>query len=215
MTPEEKREYDRKRYSEKKEEIQKQKKLYREKNKDKWDAYFKEHNKQYQQNNKQKLNDKAKEYYQNNKDKAKEYYQNNKETIKDKVKVYQKVYQKERKANDPLYKLTRNIRTSISQLIKKNGFKKLSKTELILGCSFQDFKEHLESQFEDWMSWDNYGNCNGISNKPNMSWDIDHYIPTSSATTESELLKLNHYTNLKPMCSYINRYIKKANNPTK
>jgi hypothetical protein len=55
------------------------------------------------------------------------------------------------------------------------------------------------------MNWDNYGLYNGESN---YGWDIDHIIPSSSAITEEELIKLNHFTNLQPLCSYINRKIK-------
>jgi len=45
---------------------------------------------------------------------------------------------------------------------------------------------------------------------PNFGWDIDHITPVSSAKTEEDIIKLNHFTNLKPLCSYINRDIKKA-----
>ena len=41
--------------------------------------------------------------------------------------------------------------------------------------------------------------------------DVDHIIPLASTTNEDELLKLNHYTNLQPLCSYHNRFIKKDN----
>lgn len=58
------------------------------------------------------------------------------------------------------------------------------------------------------MTWDNHGKYNG---ELNYGWDIDHIIPTSSANTEEELIKLNHYTNLQPLCSYVNRYVKKNN----
>jgi hypothetical protein len=60
--------------------------------------------------------------------------------------------------------------------------------------------------FEDWMTWDNYGKYNGSEK---FGWDVDHIIPKSSATTEEELLKLNHFSNLQPLCSYINRDVKK------
>jgi hypothetical protein len=103
------------------------------------------------------------------------------------------------------------MRTQISQSLRKSGFKKLTHTEQILGNSFDDFKQHIESLWEPWMNWDNYGNWNGIPTETNTAWDIDHKIPTSSAKTELELLKLNHYTNLQPMCSYHNRYIKRDN----
>jgi len=55
------------------------------------------------------------------------------------------------------------------------------------------------------MTWENKGLYNG---ELSYGWDIDHIIPLSSASTEEELIKLNHYTNLQPLCSYINRYIK-------
>ena len=29
-----------------------------------------------------------------------------------------------------------------------------------------------------------------------------------TAKTEKDIIKLNHYTNLQPLCSYYNRYIK-------
>lgn len=56
------------------------------------------------------------------------------------------------------------------------------------------------------MTWENKGLYNG---ELNHGWDIDHIIPTSSAKTEEEVVKLNHYTNLQPLCSKINRDIKK------
>jgi len=79
---------------------------------------------------------------------------------------------------------------------------------VILCCSYENFILHLESQFQDWMNWNNYGLYNGT---PNYGWDIDHVMPVSSATTEEELLMLNHYTNLQPLCSYINRDVKRHN----
>lgn len=101
-----------------------------------------------------------------------------------------------------MYKLTIYIRVSIQKNFKENGYKKNSKTELILGCSFNEFKSYLESQFEDWMNWDNYGRYE--KGKYNIGWDIDHIIPVSSAKTEEDVIKLNHYTNLQPLiCSWM------------
>ena len=56
------------------------------------------------------------------------------------------------------------------------------------------------------MTWENYGKYNG---ELNYGWDIDHIIPVSSAKNKEEILKINHYTNLQPLCSKINRDIKK------
>ena len=90
--------------------------------------------------------------------------------------------------------------------LKNKGYKKSSKTEQILGLSFLDFKLYIESKFETWMSWNNYGLYNG---ELNYGWDIDHIIPLVSAETEDDIIKLNHYSNLQPLCSKINRDIKK------
>lgn len=56
------------------------------------------------------------------------------------------------------------------------------------------------------MNWNNYGIYNGTQQ---YGWDIDHKIGLKSATTEDEILKLNHFNNLQPLCGYYNRYIKR------
>lgn len=52
----------------------------------------------------------------------------------------------------------------------------------------------------------NYGLYNG---KFNFGWDLDHIIPLSSVNTESELIALCHFSNIQPLCSHVNRDIKK------
>ena len=48
------------------------------------------------------------------------------------------------------------------------------------------------------MNWDNYGS---YKINEQRTWNIDHIIPLSSAKNEDELIKLNHYTNMRPLCS--------------
>jgi hypothetical protein len=78
---------------------------------------------------------------------------------------------------------------------------------LILGCTFEEFKSYLEAKWEPWMNWENYGLYNG---KPNYGWDIDHIKPIKTAITEDDIINLNYYTNLQPLCSFINREIKRG-----
>jgi len=154
-----------------------------------------------------------KQYYQLNKNKESEYRKQYRANPLNKSRLNAKhnLRIKERCQNEPLFKLKRNIRSSINSSIKTKGFKKNTKTEKILGCTFEEFKLHIESQWESWMTWENYGNPKDGVFELNKTWDIDHHIPVSAALTESELYQLNHYTNLKPLCSYTNRWIKGSN----
>jgi hypothetical protein len=127
----------------------------------------------------------------------KEYKENN--------KIASVKYEKERKKTDPVFKLTKDIVKYIrlALLYNKSGIiRENSNLRQILGCTLKEFKTHLESQFEPWMNWDNRGLYNG---QLNHGWDIDHIIPKATAKTKEEVIKLNHYTNLRPRCSYINR----------
>lgn len=168
--------------------------------------YMREYKLKYYQNNKELIKEKNAKYYEKTKEDRKirdaEYYIKNKEKIRERRKKYKLMKIK----TDPLYRLINNIRKLILMSIKLKGYNKNSKTAEILGCSFVEFRIHLESKFESWMSWDNYGKYNGT---PNFGWDIDHIIPMSSGKNEEEIIKLNHYTNLQPLCSLVNRNIKK------
>jgi len=121
-------------------------------------------------------------------------------------------YIKNRKAADPFFKLMisirRNIKNSLTNYFN-NKVAKCKKTENILGCTFQEFKDHIENQFLPWMTWDNYGNCNQNDMVYNCSWDLDHIIPIKWAKTNDELLALNHWSNFQPLCSKVNRWEKK------
>jgi hypothetical protein len=110
---------------------------------------------------------------------------------------------------DPLFKLTEDIRTTIHHSIQRQGFSKNSITRNILGCSFEEFKQYIELKFEPWMNWENRGNPKNGVLEFNKNWDLDHIIPISSAKTEEDVIKLNHYTNFQPLCSKYNREIKR------
>jgi hypothetical protein len=174
-----------------------------------------EYRKQYYQNNKEKIKEKSKLWYKNNLDKVKKTKDNYKpkkrlldKAYREKNKEIRNLKEKIKRENDPLYRLTTNTRRLILKTFTSGNYTKKSKTYEILGCSYDDFKTYLESLFEPWMNWDNYGLYNG---ELNHGWDIDHIIPLSTIITENDVIRLNHYTNLQPLCSYTNRYIKKDN----
>lgn len=101
---------------------------------------------------------------------------------------YMAIYTREKRNKDPLFKLKNDIRSIIGQCLRNNGYTKHSKTYSILGCSFEQFFNHIEQHFVEGMSWDNRN-----------QWHIDHIVPISFGTNETEILLLNHYTNLKPL----------------
>ena len=85
------------------------------------------------------------------------------------------------------------IRSLIKSSFYNKNFNK-PRTLNVIGCSYSEFKVHIESLFKDNMNWDNYG-----------EWHLDHKIPASWAKTEEELYKLNHYSNFQPMWAFDNQ----------
>lgn len=192
-------------------------KEYREKNKE----IIKTKDKIRREKNKEIITARRKKYYKKNLNSIKEYQKNYYENNRNKVISRQKKYQESHKTKrnkrhkvrifqDSLYKFKCNIRSLIHGSLKNKHFKKNTKTEQILGCSLEFFKQYIENQFNEWQNWNNWGifkkNEVAILNK---YWSIDHIIPLSSAKTKEEIIKLNHYTNLCVLDSYINQYLKK------
>lgn len=90
--------------------------------------------------------------------------------------------------DNPVYALDRRVRSLISCSFRRRGFTKRSKTYEILGCSWEEFTLHIERQFLKGMNWEN-----------RSEWHIDHIIPISTATTEDDVIALNHVSNLRPI----------------
>ncbi len=144
----------------------------------------------------------------------KQYREKNSVIIKIKQKEYREKYKK-----NPIFMIKKKMGNIISKALKSHGYKKTSRTHKIIGLSNKELKNHFEIQFskvsnldtdnEIWMTWENRGNPKDGIIEPNKTWDIDHIIPLSSAITEEDIIRLSHYTNLQPLCSYINRYVKR------
>ena len=123
-------------------------------------------------------------FYEKQKITDKNYRQTNKKEIRRKDIIYRK----NRMETDPLYKVTIIARTIIRKSLTKMGYTKNSRTFDILGCSYEDFKNHIENQFLEGMNWENRD-----------KWHIDHIVPLSFCENEEECIKLNNYKNLRPM----------------
>lgn len=194
MTKEEEKEYKKKWYLAHKEEVKLRAKKYKQDN----EEHVKECSRKYRKENSEKI----KEWRKNNAEHVKQWRKKYKQANKEKIAKYER----EKRRTDPLYKLKANIRRTICDSLKQKGYLKDNQTIKIIGCTFDELKKYLESKFEYWMTWENKGLYNG---NPNYGWDIDHIIPLSEAKSKDDVIRLNHYTNLQPLCSYINRDVKK------
>ena len=70
---------------------------------------------------------------------------------------------------------------------RRRGLQKKGKTEEIVGCDFKMFNDYLLNTFKN-----NYG----YEYDGKEEVHVDHIIPLATATTEEEIIKLCHYTNL-------------------
>ena len=131
----------------------------------------------------------------------KNYYYNNIETEIIRQVNYQKnnLAQVNEKRNirhhkkynsDPLYKMKTLIRNRLKKFIKTKKINVNKKIFEIIGCTPDELKKHIESQFKEGMCWENHS-LNG--------WHIDHIIPLNKCETLEDVYKLSHYTNLQPL----------------
>ncbi len=143
-----------------------------------------------------------KKWYNENKDKWNEYIKEYREKNIDKIRETKRNYEKTRKHNDPIYKLINNFRTAIYQVLKENNVQKNGRYFEILQYSPDDLIVHLENQFTNEMTWDNYG-----------EWHVDHIKPISSFNIkeigDNEFMKCWSLDNLQPLWGEEN--IRKSN----
>ncbi len=100
---------------------------------------------------------------------------------------------KEREKMEPLYKLCNNIRRNIRRSFSRNNsvkFRKVLKSEQLLGCSIIEFTNYLLSKCPSGTT---------VSDFHQFGYHIDHIIPISVAKTQEEVEKLCHYSNYQPL----------------
>ncbi len=158
-------------------------------------------NKIWRENNKKKIVEGGKNYYKENKEvilnKMKKYNKDNKgkravshKEWKEKNKEYILLKQRERYKNDINYRLSMNLRNRIIEVLK--GKNKSATTMEFLGCTIEEFKQHLESQFTQGMTLDNHGY---------YGWHIDHIKPCSlfDLSDPEQQRQCFHYSNMQPL----------------
>lgn len=125
----------------------------------------------------------AKRWKQLNPERVKEQNRSWAKNNKDRRKTHRQKYQKTLH-----FRIKNSLRTRLRlALLTKQ---KTGSAVRDLGCSISEFKIHLENQFQEGMSWENYG-----------EWHIDHIRPLSSfdLSDREQLLVACHYTNLQPL----------------
>lgn len=153
-----------------------------------------------------------------NKDIIKQYTIKHKEKRNKRCRRYNKLISTkakvfERYRNDINYKLKKLLRSRINKALKATSHSKISKTSILLGCTIDQFKHHLESQFSSEMNWNNMGPGYLIDNRgkpvhdnmgntiPVKQWHIDHIKPCYlfDFTKPEDQIKCFHYSNLRPL----------------
>jgi len=142
--------------------------------------------------NKEHTSEKHRKWRIKNIEYRKQYIKEWRENNKERIKETKRIYEKKRKDSDPKYKLVANFRTAIYTVLKENNLKKYSSYFDTLGYSPEQLIEHLEKQFIDNMSWDNYG-----------KWHVDHILPITSfefeTVDDNEFKKCWSLENLRPL----------------
>ena len=179
-----------------KEKVREQSKAYRERNKEKIKAHY--------EANRDEILKKRKAHYEANKELYKERTKAYREANKDKIRERKRIYKNKRRATDPAYHLREVVSCGVRDALRKKGKgKRGRKTFSALPYTPADLVEHLERQFDETMTWENYGTY----------WDVDHIYPQSLLPYDSldhpNFQKCWDLSNLQPLEKREN--IKKSN----
>lgn len=100
-------------------------------------------------------------------------------------------YRKQKRIENSQYCFMDRLRSRVRKMLKTQNGEKYFKTQELLGCSFEKFKEHIEKQFYGNMSWD-------LKN-----FELDHIIPCSWFDLKNDKHQkiCFNYKNIQPLTS--------------
>jgi len=151
---------------------------------------------------KKRKSENHKKWSEKNKEHLFEYHKKWRTENVDKWRKTKRDYEKNRKDSDPLYKLVANFRTAIWTVLKESNVDKYGHYFDVLQYTPEELINHLEKQFKDDMTWDNYG-----------IWHVDHKLPITSFDIQEmgdeEFMRCWCLDNLQPMWGEEN--IRKSN----
>lgn len=159
--------------------------------KSRWQEKNPEYYKFYQMKRREKNSEYYKSYQAKWREKNPEYHA---KWLKENAEK-RRMYITRRYNSDMNYKMRTVLRSRIC-LALKNKAVKAAKTIELIGCTIDYLRKYLESQFDEHMTWGNYGSY----------WHIDHIKPCASfdLTQEAEQRACFHWTNLQPLEAKMN-----------
>jgi hypothetical protein len=152
-------------------------------------------------------------WYENNKDKKREYCKKYQEQNKDVINEKRRLKSKIRRELDPNFKLRAYLSNAINRQLSKNNNSKNNRSILqFLPYTINQLKEHIEKQFEPWMSWNNRGKYNSKiwddNNVATWTWQLDHTIPHNkfhyNSMTDQSFIDCWSLSNLRPVSAKLN-----------
>jgi hypothetical protein len=156
--------------------------------------------KKYYQSNSSKIKERSNKWYNENKERhlerMRQYYKENYSKIKSTQKKWDDLnkdkireYFRMKYNTDINHRIKQRINGRLRSCVKTKKNSSFS----YLSCDIEFFKQWIEYQFDDNMSWDNIG-----------KWHFDHVIPCASydLTDEKQILECYHWSNIRPLwCS--------------
>lgn len=158
-------------------------------------------NREYKSANKLQLAEKAKIY--RSKPEVKKKYKEvsdkwrakNAEKIRASRREYYKLYMANRRATDADFKMYTRMRDFVRRCVESIKGVKKWRTQDAVGYTPSELKNHIESLWQEGMSWENYG-----------KWHIDHIKSIKAFRDEgiTDLKIINALTNLQPLWAFDN-----------
>jgi hypothetical protein len=132
---------------------------------------------------------------------------NYEEKLKDKKALYKKTnknainaYMRKKYADDPNFRMKAKLRVNMRRVMLCMRLHDIDPSARVytdlLGCTLDEFREHIEKQFIEGMTWQNEG-----------MWEYDHIRPLASfdLSDPEQVRESSHYTNFQPLWASDNR----------
>lgn len=100
-----------------------------------------------------------------------------------------------RRQTDPQFAIVSRLRCRMRKALFAQGAVRAAASAALVGCSWLQFRAHIEAQFVDGMTWEN-----------RSAWHLDHKMPCASfdLTDPAQQLACFHYSNIRPVWSAVN-----------